>query len=96
MSSKCSINQLGIGRTLPLKLRFFLERPRHGQATVVRKLTDILCNRVQSRERVQRGGDRELEGEKENINGRGSEGAERAVRGKSKRVTSQKYPQIIQ
>lgn len=46
MHSKYSVKELGIGRSTPIKIRLIVDRRRIGQNGVVKKLTEILCERV--------------------------------------------------
>lgn len=43
MNTKYSVNKLAFGKTIPIKLRFVIDRTKLGQAGVVRKLANILC-----------------------------------------------------
>lgn len=48
MSSKYSINELAIGHSFPLKLRFMIDRIQAPQNATLKKLTQIFFNRVNS------------------------------------------------
>ncbi len=44
MSSNFSLNDLGIGLTMPIKLKNIIERPRTGQPLAFNKLAEILSS----------------------------------------------------
>ena len=50
MTAKYSVNELAIGRTIPIKLRFVIDRSKLGQPGVVRRLANMLCERGQHKD----------------------------------------------
>jgi len=44
--SKCSIKELSIGNSLPLRLRFVKSKEMFGHTSTVKKLTNILFEKV--------------------------------------------------
>ncbi len=97
MYSQFSVKELGIGKSTPIKLRFATDKNRIGHHGVVKRLTEMLCEKV-GRKDFEKIIKMDINNQKKNNKENGYRVSECGVRSasvKSKRVISHKYPNIV-